>query len=117
MRKFLFRFLPAVLALLLGAGVLGAASPAQAWWARGGYGYHGYYSHGYYGPGYYGPGIVIGPPVIYAPPPVYYAPTPQLAGGGCYAGAYVCPLDQPTPAGASCSCPVNGNTRVFGSAR
>ncbi len=112
MRTLLLRAAVPMLALAAGLGVMTAASPAQAWW-----------SHGYYGPRvFFGPGVVFGPPVVVGPPviyspPVVYAPAPPLAGQGCYAGAYVCPLEQATPVGGSCSCPVTGNTRVFGAAR
>jgi len=111
MRKLLSRSAVPLLALAAGLGVMAASSPAHAWW------------HGYYGPRvFFGPSVVfappvvLGPPVVYAPPPVY-APAPVYAGQGCYAGAYVCPLERATPAGGSCSCPVTGNTRVYGSAR
>ncbi len=120
MRNLLVRAAAPVLALVAGLGVMTAATPAQAWWHHGGYG--GGYG-GYYGPRvFFGPGVVIGPPVVFGPPvvygpPVIYSPAPALAGQGCYAGAYVCPLDQPTPVGGGCSCPVAGNTRVYGSAR
>ena len=79
------------------------ATPALAW------------RHWGWGPGvYFGifPPVVVGPPVYYGPPayygpPGYYAPPPRPAGDACYAGAYVCPLDRPGPAGAPCSCPTN----------
>src|SRR5579862_2518669 len=75
-----------------------APTPAKAWW-RGGV---------YFGiapaPYYYGPPVVYPPiaypPLAYAAPPVIYAPpgtypgSPPLAGQACYAGAYVCPLQQ-----------------------
>jgi hypothetical protein len=57
--------------------------------------------------------IVVAPPVYYGPPVAYYPPPPPRAGQACYAGAYVCPLDQPGPMGAPCSCPAN-NGRVGG---
>jgi hypothetical protein len=72
-----------VAALALGA----FAAPANAYWARGGYGYGrggGYWSHGYwraYPVGYYGPGYYPPPPVIVTPPPgAYYAPAPAYYG-------------------------------------
>ncbi len=112
MRTLLVRAAAPVLALAAGLGVMTAATPAQAWW------HHGYFGpRVFFGPGVvFAPPVVVGPPVVYAPP-VIYAPAPAPAGRGCYAGPYVCPLDQPTPSGASCSCPVGGNTRVYGSAR
>ena len=103
---------------------LGAAAPAQARWGGGwGIGIGIMPPPVYIGPPpvYYGP-----PPVYYAPPPAYYAPPPGYApppdyvpppdyapslggppGQTCYAGPYVCPLDQPVPAGGPCSCPTN----------
>ena len=110
MRKFAL----ATTAMAFAAGLALLPGTAQAWWR---------------GPGlfFYGPPIVVGPPVIYAPPPpVVYAPPPPVvydpapayapAGQACYAAAYVCPLDQPTPAGGPCSCPTN-NGRAYGRAR
>ena len=92
------------LAALVAAFV--APSPAQAW-----------YRHGW-GWGW-GPPIVVVP---YAPPPVYYGAPPvayysRPAGQACYAGPYVCPLDQAGPVGAQCSCPTNGKTRSWGQIR
>lgn len=99
----------AVAATML-AGML-APEPAHAWWHR----------HGWGGGVFIGPPIVVGPPVYYGPPPgYYYAPAPRTyaqAGEACYAGAYVCPLDQPTPAGAPCSCPTNTQARSYGVSR
>ena len=81
-----------------------APSQAQAWW-RGGWGW--------------GPPVVIvpyvAPPVYYAAPPVAYYSRPS--GQACYAGPYVCPLDQAGPVGSPCSCPTNGNTRSRGQVR
>ena len=60
--------------------------------------------------GGWGSGVFIGiaPPLYYGPPGYYYAPPPPPpAGEACYAGPYVCPLDQPGPMGAPCSCPTN----------
>jgi hypothetical protein len=78
-----------------------APRPAQAW------------RHG----GWWGPGVIIAvpPPVYYGPPSgyYYYAPRPAPPGEACYAGAYVCPLDQPGPRGEPCSCPTN-NGRAWG---
>ncbi len=127
MRKNFLRMLAVVLAV----SVLALPGTAHAWdrWGHG------------YGPRYYGPGIGVGvglalglgvgaaiaaaPPVYYAPPayyapPVVYSPAPVYAapaGSTCYAGPYVCPLDQATPVGGGCSCPTNGNTRSYGRAR
>jgi hypothetical protein len=99
-------------AVVLAAGAMLASHPAEAWW-RGGWGW-----------GWGGPAVVIGPPVVYAPPPVVYAPGPvyapapaySAAGQACYAGPYVCPLDQATPVGGGCSCPTNTG-RIAGAAR
>lgn len=85
--------------LLVAAAFAIVAVPAPAFaWRHGGW----------------GPGVFIGivPPVVVAPPGYYYAPpayyyAPQPAGQACYAGPYVCPLDQPGPMGAPCSCPTN----------
>ncbi len=101
MRKILL----GAIATLMGLGIFLSPGTAHAWW-RGGFG---------------GGFIFIGPPVVYAPPPVYYAPPPvvyaaPLPGRACYAGAYVCPLDRPTPVGAGCSCPTNSG-RAYGDAR
>jgi hypothetical protein len=78
------------LAIAVAAAIVAAPMPALAWRHWG-----------------WGPGVVIGipPPVVVAPPGYYYAPPP--AGQACYAGPYVCPLDQPGPIGAACSCPTN----------
>ncbi len=107
MRKFVL----AAVAVAIAAGAVLAPSPAEAWWR---------------GPGifFFGPPIVIGPPVVYAPPPpVIYAPAPvyqpapaYAAAQTCYAAAYICPLDQPTPVGGPCSCPTNQG-RAYGRAR
>jgi hypothetical protein len=94
----------AIVAFAAGAVLLPGS--AQAWW-RG---------------GFYGPGIVVVPgPVVYPPPPGYYPPPSGYypappPGQTCYAGAYICPLDQPVPAGATCSCPTNQG-RAYGQAR
>jgi hypothetical protein len=107
-------------AVAFAVGALLAPQPANAWWRGGGW--------------FYGPAIVVGPPVIYAPPPVIYgqpgavyapgqvySPAPGYvpagpAGQACYASAYVCPLDQPTPVGGPCSCPTNQG-RAYGRAQ
>lgn len=109
---------PGLPALLLAgaAAVLLHPIPARAWWQGG---------------VWVGvtPPVVVGPPVIYAPPPVYYYPPPYYApppaaypqsppppsNGTCYAGAYVCPLDQPPAPNGACSCPTdNGGGRAWG---
>lgn len=41
---------------------------------------------------------------------------PPMAGEGCYAGAYVCPLDRPAAVGAPCGCPTAQGT-AWGRAR
>jgi hypothetical protein len=73
--------------------------------------------HPHYGPRvYFGPPLYVPPPVYLGPPPIYYAPRPYPpAAQTCYAGAYICPLDQPAYAGGTCSCPAT-NGRAYGSA-
>jgi hypothetical protein len=64
------------------AGIAGAlllplltASPAHAWWVRGGYGYgYGYGWRPYWRP----PALVVAPPVVVAPAPVYAVPPPVV---------------------------------------
>ena len=93
----------AVLSLALGTlGLTTFAAPARAWWAGYVWGYRGY------------PLYVAPPPVVYAPPPVYYPPPGYYVpvGRACYAGAYICQLPGPVPAGSSCSCPVSGGYAV-----
>jgi hypothetical protein len=102
-RSFVIGFL---VAALCGAAMAPGAAYA---WGHGGWGWRGGVFFGFAPPVYVGPPMIYaGPPVVY-PPPVYapppYAPAP--AGQACYAGAYVCPLDQPGPIGARCSCPTN----------
>lgn len=85
-------------------GLLAVAQPALAW--------HPYHE----GPRvYFGPPVFLAPPV-YAPPPVYYEARPYPAAQTCYAGAYICPLDQPAPVGGHCACPTHTG-RAFGTAR
>ena len=49
------------------------------------------------------------------PMPAPTAGTPAApAGQACYAGAYVCPLERPAPAGDACSCPARGGQRAWG---
>ena len=97
------------LALAALVAAFAAPSSAQAW-----------YRHGWgWGPSvvivpYLAPPLYYAPPVYYASPPVYYS---RPAGQACYAGPYVCPLDQAGPVGAQCSCPTNGNTRSWGQIR
>jgi hypothetical protein len=66
---------------LAGGLALSGAAAGQGHW-RGG-GFVGAVPHGYYHP----------------PPP------PPVADEGCYAGAYVCPLDRPAVVGEPCACP------------
>lgn len=49
----------------------------------------------------------------YGPGAAYSAPA---ASEGCYAGAYVCPLEGPAAVGMPCSCET-GNGRAWGAAR
>jgi hypothetical protein len=79
---------------------------AQAWW-RG----HGW--HGGFVVGIVPPPVVIGPPAYYYPPPAYYPPPMPVQGTACYAIGFTCPLEQPGPRGAPCSCPMN-RARVGG---
>lgn len=85
-------------AILLAVAIAAFVLPGTAFaWRHGGWGWGG---------------VFIGPPILLAPAvPVYdpyyrYAPPPP-AGEACYAGAWVCPLDQPGPRGAPCTCPTN----------
>jgi len=113
------------LAALAGAAITGAAmSPAAAWWRSGVW---------IGGPVFVGPPPAVYPPAIY-PPPVYYPPPPapvwytppaataaplggpSLTGQSCYAGPYVCPMDQPVPSGNACYCMSNGHSRIWGRA-
>ncbi len=66
-----------------------------------------------------GPYVGIAPP-MYAPAyphyrPHYYSP-PPAATEGCYAGAWVCPLDGPAAVGAPCACST-GRGQAWGRAR
>jgi hypothetical protein len=133
-----------VAAAVIGLGAAAMPAPAKAWW-RGGWGFGGVVI-GLPPVVIAPPAVVVAPPapvvvappppVYYAAPPVaYYAPAPAVvatpapavavtaaptyasaAGQGCYAGAYVCPLEQATPVGADCSCPANEG-RVAGQVR
>lgn len=87
----------ATVAALLGAGA------AEAHW-RGGV-YVGV------GPYPYSPYPTHRP---YYAPPIYHAP--PAATEGCYAGAYVCPLEGPAAVGMPCSCPT-GRGQAWGRAR
>ena len=63
--------------------------------------------------GYWSGGVYFGvPPVVVSPYGYlrpYYGPEPYYsrpaASEGCYAGAYVCPLEAPSVVGMPCSCP------------
>ncbi len=75
------------------------------------------------------PPAVIVPPVyefyypapVYYSPPVYDYPPPAKAsvpvGYTCYAGAYVCPLENRHPVGGYCACPAYGGSNVAGTVR
>ena len=65
-------------------------------------------------PVYYPPPAYYPPPVIYAPAPVTYAPPAPQAAQSCQAGAYICPMDRPTPPGNPCYCLGNGGQKVWG---
>lgn len=77
-------------------------------------------------PVYYAPRVYLPPPVYYAPPPpVVYTPpgfvppgrTPMYGGAvaqACNAGAYRCPMEQPSAPGAACYCRGNDGQRVWG---
>jgi len=95
------------LALAAGAAALLAAGAAQAHW-------HG--SGGFYvgvAPPLYAPAYPYHRPYHYAPP-VYHAP--PAATEGCYAGAWVCPLEAPAHVGMPCACPT-GRGQAWGRAR
>jgi len=61
-----------------------------------------------------------GPPVYHYPPPYYvvphHPPPAPIAGEGCYAGPYVCPLEGPARVGMPCSCPT-AQGQAWGRAR
>lgn len=62
--------------------------------------------------GYWRGGVYVGAgPYSYHPPP-----TPVVASEGCYAGAWVCPLERPAYVGAPCAC-ATGQGTVWGQAR
>ncbi|MBP0443783.1 hypothetical protein J8J14_03235 [Roseomonas sp. SSH11] len=58
------------------------------------------------------PAWYVPPFPAYAPPPAYVAP--RAAGQACYAGAYICPLERPVPAGDACACPARNGGRAWG---
>jgi hypothetical protein len=90
----------ATVAALLGAGA------AEAHWRGGGGVYFGV-----------APPLYSSPYPSYRPdyaPPAYYAP--PAATEGCYAGAYVCPLEGPAAVGMPCSCPTSRG-QAWGRAR
>jgi len=116
--------------VLCGGVMAPAAANAWGWHGGGGgWGWHGGgVFFGFPGPIYVGPPVVYAaPPVVYAAPPVVYAPgqpvyaapgygAPAPIGSSCYAGAYICPLENPGPAGAPCTCPTNSG-RIAGQVR
>ena len=65
--------------------------------------------------GYWRGGVFIGPGG-YGPPYGYAYQPPPMAGEGCYAGAWVCPLDRPAAVGEPCGCPTGQGT-AWGRAR
>ncbi|HTU54878.1 MAG TPA: hypothetical protein VMF62_12990 [Acetobacteraceae bacterium] len=77
-------------------------------------------------PAYYYPPPVYAPPPGYVPPPGYYPPPPASyapapppssgSGQSCYAGAYVCPMDNPVASGSPCYCLGNQGVHVWGHA-
>jgi hypothetical protein len=80
------------LAAVLGAPLL-TPEPAQAWWARPGWGWGWHAGWGWRGGVFIGaPAIAVGVPPVYAAPPVY-APSPYRWVPGHYLpnGAYVPP--------------------------
>jgi hypothetical protein len=114
MNQFFRRSMIALAAI--GALATGYSAPAHAWW-RGGV-IVGVPPIPFFAP----PPVVYPPyyypPAYYPPPPAAYTPAPGYAQGGrsCYAGGYVCPLNQPILPGGTCSCPTNGGGRVGGTA-
>ena len=113
MRRIWHRAMGLLMALLAGCALAGMAE------ARG---YLGGGVHvGVAPPGFVGPPVYVSPyphrqydhPYYdrrrYYPPAPYYAvPGPYsrpAASEGCYAGAYVCPLEAPSLVGMPCSCP------------
>jgi hypothetical protein len=105
-----------VLAVVLALGAVALPTTANAYWRDG-------FAFGF-SPIFVGPPVFFGPPVVYAPPPVVFAPPPVVYDPGpappssvsCHAGAFICPLEQATPPGGSCSCPTNSG-RAYGRAR
>ena len=95
------------LALAAAATVLSAAGAAQAHWRGNGGVYVGIAPPVYASPyPYYRP-------YHYAPPAYHAAPA---ATEGCYAGAYVCPLEGPSQVGMPCACPTSRG-QAWGRAR
>ena len=80
---------------LLAVSLLAPASGAVAHWRWGG-------------------GMAWGPAYPHDAPH-HYAPPPP-ASEGCYAGAWVCPLDRPALVGQPCGCPTGQGT-AWGQAR
>lgn len=95
------------LALAAMAAALAATGAAEAHWRGGGGVYVGI------APPLYAPAYPYYRPHHYSPP-AYYAP--PAATEGCYAGAYVCPLDGPAAVGMPCACPT-GRGQAWGRAR
>lgn len=117
----------AALAAVLLLGIFGMATPAYSRvWV--GFGFPLFIAPPLYypPPAYYYPPPVYAPPPGYALPPAYYppppasyssAPTPSSGSGqSCYAGAYVCPMDNPVASGAACYCLGNQGVHVWGHA-
>ncbi len=69
-------------------------APADAWWARPGWGWHGgwgwHAGYGWRGGVYVGvPGVVVAPPVVYAPPAYGYRWIPgHYLPNGVYVGPH-----------------------------
>lgn len=113
-----------VAAAALGAALLGLLTATEPAYSRVwvGFGFPLFWTP----PVYYPPPIYYYPPPVYAPPPpAYYSPPPPAAYGpasppggvqSCYAGAYVCPMDNPVASGAACYCLGNQGTHVWGHA-
>jgi len=114
------RILRAAALAALGAASAFAARPAQAHAHFGVFlGFPGFvYGEPY---AYYPEPVYYPPPVYYTAPPTYYEPAPGTAaapaGYTCYTTPYVCPLTEPHPVGAPCSCPAYGGGSVTGSVR
>lgn len=113
------------------AGLLLAGLPATEAMARGGVWigigpaypeYHPYAVPAYpyaYAPAPYPPPGYRYAPSLYAsplyPPPLYASPgAAGRPGQACYAGPYMCQLDQPGHVGQACSCPARPGERAWG---